>query len=177
MGHPHGLVISNETISSLPLGTLAARTALTLGQAFNGITATFLMNRFRCWLVIQGLTAGEGFPFLVGLARGDATAAEISVAMLEGNTSGPSDTTQMLTEDNAFVVVQKSIRAMTPDGDTTGNRTGGWLHADFKLPKRGIPWAEGSGWQAFIYNATDAALTTGATVTGQSQYWGVWLRD
>ncbi len=174
MSDKHGLVIQNETISDVALGTLGARAAIKLGSAFNAITATYLMNRFRLWIHLKGLTTDEGWPFLVGLARGDATAAEIATAMLEGNTSGPSDTTQVLTQDNAFVVVQKSIRqvARSDFADTEGFAT-----IDMKLPKRGIPFSEGSGWQIFIYNATNSALTTGAIVNGQSQYWGVWLRD
>ncbi len=89
MVHPHGLVIQNETISDVALGALGGRAAITLGNAFNGITATFLMKRFRIWIKLSNLTSPEGFPFLVGLARGDASAAEIAAAMIEGNTSGP----------------------------------------------------------------------------------------
>ncbi len=175
MVHPHGLVVQNETISDAALGALAARASVTLGNAFNGITATFLMKRFRIWIRLKGITSGEGFPFLVGIARGDATQAEIAAAMLEGNTSGPSDTTQMLTQDNAFVVVQKTVRALNPGGI---DPTQGSLSIDIKMPgKNGVPFPEGSGWQVFIYNADDDALTTGGTVQGQAQYWGVWLRD
>ncbi len=175
MVHPHGLVIQNETISDLALGTLGGRTALTLGTAYNGITATFLMKRFRIWVQLKGVTAGEGFPFLVGIARGDATATEIAAALNEGNTSGPQDTTQVLTQDESFVVIQKTVRALFTGGidNTQGN-----LAIDISMPgKNGVPFAEGSGWQTFIYNADDDALTTGSTIQGQSQFWGVWLRD
>ncbi len=175
MVHPHGLVIQNETISDVALGALGGRSAITLGSAFNGILSTFLMKRYRIWIDLEGVTSGEGFPFLVGLARGDATVTEIAAAMNEGNTAGPGDTTQVLTQDNSFVVVQKTVRAMHRD---QADLTRSHLTIDMKMPgKNGVPFLEGAGWRSFIYNADDDVLTTGATVQGQAQYWGVWLRD
>ncbi len=81
----------------------------------------------------------------------------------------------MLTQDESFVVVQKTVRAMFATAFTD---TKGQLSIDMKMPgKNGVPFSEGSGWQIFIYNADDDALTTGPLVQGQAQYWGVWLRD
>ncbi len=171
------LVIQNDQIQDISLGTLAARTALALGSQFNGITATFLMKRVKYWLQLEEVTEDQG-PFLVGIASGDAGAAEISSAMTERNTAGPADTTQVLTQDNAFVVVQNSVRMMKLHRNGTDAAPDTWtLEGEVSLGK-GIPFREGSGWQPFILNADNAALATTAPVCkGIIQYWGVWLRD
>ncbi len=165
------LVIQNDLAADIALSTLAARTALQVSAQFVAITATFLMKRVKYFLKISGLTDGEG-PILVGLARGDMSAGEISAALVERNTAGPTDTTQSLTEDVSFSIHQNSVRMGKQDGDSTNV----YFDYEFSLGK-GVPWGEGAGWQLFVFNADNAALTTGAVIKGIAQYWGVWLRD
>ncbi len=166
------LVIQNDLAADIALSTLAARTALQVSAQFVAITATFLMKRVKYFLKLEGVTSGEG-PYLVGLARGDMSAGEISAALVERNTSGPGDTTQSLTEDVSFSILQNSVRMLGRNGKGDGVLL---LEAEIPLGK-GIPWAEGTGWQLFVFNAGNAALTTGAIIAGIAQYWGVWLRD
>ncbi len=167
---PRGaLVYQSEVVSDVALGTLTANTALFLSQSFNAITATFLMKHADINLQVEGLTADEG-PFLVGICNGNATITEVTTAMNEANTIGPDDVTQQLTQDNAWVVYQKGVRPMIP----LSGGTQAYLHASMSLGK-GIPWAEGSGWNWFIYNADPAALTTGGVVKGRIRSQGVWL--
>ncbi len=168
------LVIQTEGVANLALGTLAAKTALTLGVAFNGITATFLAKMLRIILSITGLTAQDEGPFAVVIGNGDLTATEATNALAEGNTAGPGDTTQVLTQDTAFAIVQKSLRTFVPAGGPSP--TSQYLDATIALGK-GIPFKEGTGWQYFIYNLDGSALQTGAVVNGITQTWGVWLRD
>ncbi len=167
------LVIQSENVTNLALGTLAAKTALVLGQAFNGITATFLAKKIVYRMLISGVAADEG-PFSIVTAPGDVSASEATTALIEGNTAGPSDTTQMLTQDNAFAVVRKTQTMFHPAGGPAV--TAWYVDAEINLGK-GIPFSEGTGWQHFVYNLDGSALTTGAVVNGQVTVWGVWLRD
>ncbi len=178
MAHPHGLVIQNATINANP-ATLAAQAVLTIDSSFSATTATFLMKRVRFMLQWDTIDNVDDGPLLVGLARGDATAAEIAGALTTANTSGPLDTTQVLLQDRAFVIVQKALRMFRKWGGATAATDNGSAEAayDFKLPGRGVSFAEGAGWQSFIFNAGNGALATGSTVGGLCQYWGVWLRD
>ncbi len=166
---PRGaLVYQSEVIGDVALSTLTGNTALIVSSNFNGLTATFLMKHVEINLQLEGVTADEG-PFLVGIANGNATVTEVTSAMNEANNIGPDDVTQQLTQDNAWVVYQKGVQAMTPITSTLHH-----LKASMSFGK-GIPWAEGSGWQWFIYNADPAALTTGAVLKGRIRSQGVWL--
>ncbi len=170
MAHPHGIQQMAEPIDNVPLLTLGSRTALQLSNDFTSIAATFLMRRIRYFLMLHSVTTDEG-PFIVGVARGDATVAEIAAAILEGNTVGPSDTTQMLQSDTPWAVAQNSVELLFP-ADSLGqyHTRGGWK-------KIGIPWPEGTGWQLFVMNLDGDALITGSEMQGLVQTQGVWLRD
>ncbi len=179
MAHPHtSIVQQTQTVNAAALGTLGGQTALVINSAFNGITATFLMQRIRYFLQLVGRTAADDGPILVGVARGDATAAEIATAMLEGNTAGPGDTTQILSQDNTWVVYQNTVVAFdATSGDNTEGvipKLGDWISFG---GKNGIPAAEGTGFQLFAFNAGSGSLTTGSSLNGIVDIQGRWLRD
>ncbi len=165
-----GIIHQVGPIQDVSLGTLAAKTAIAGDLAFTATTAGWLMKQARQFVTVNGVTIGEG-PILIGIARGDATAAEISLAMIEANTSGPQDTTQRRTESDSWIVLQNSVEQLIPNGDGTSHTSSGkWISFG-----KGIPYAETSGWQSFIYNASGSALTTGARADGDVHYRGVWL--
>ncbi len=166
------LVHQNEPVEDVALSTLGARSALQIANDFSAITATFLMKRVRYMLLLDAVTAGEG-SFCVALAQGDTSAVEASQGFTEGNTAGPSDRTQMLTQDNSWNVIQDSVEFLRPAAVVADWESDGEWHSLGK----GIPFPEGSGWQAVIMNLDNAALTTGAIIKGIIQYQGVWLRD
>ncbi len=172
--HPHGLQSLTENVDNVALGTLAARNALAIESALTGLTATFLVKRVRYFLALEGLTSDEG-PLIIGCANGDATSAELTTAMNVTNTAGPADTTQSLTQDQAWIILRETLEALdTHDGvGVRADTTGKW----HTMPGRGIPMPEGQGIQCFIFNADSSALTTGALVKGLIEYQGVWLRD
>ncbi len=172
MGHPHGLVIQNTQVNS-SLVTLASKAALEAGSGFTAITATFLVKRVKYMLMIEGVTASEG-PIAFCMARGDAAASEAASGVTEGNTSGPSDVSQLRSQDNAFNIVQVTL-AMFETQRTQGEDM--WLNKTIKMPGKGIPFREGQGWTFFTLNLDQDALTTGMVVKGVVQVWGVWLRD
>lgn len=169
-----GLQSLTQTISNVPLSTLASLTALTLSSTLDGLTTTFLLKRVRYMLQLEGVTADEG-PLVIGLANGDASAGEIGSAMVVTNTVGPSDVTQQLTQDQAWIVLQDSLESLRMhDGVGVRGDTSFQWHS---VGKNGIPMKEGSGIKLFIFNADASALTTGVLVKGLVQYQGVWLND
>ena len=170
----NSLVQQAESIGNIALGTLGSLTALSLGTAFTAIKNAFLMKRIRWFVKVHSIAVDEG-GLLVCIARGDATVGEVAAALTEGNTVGPSDTTQTLAQDNAWVVVPGSVELLTPsDSGGEYHSSGKWLSL---TRKAGIPFAEDAGWQMFIFNLDGTALTTGGEVQGLFQGQGMWLRD
>jgi len=165
-----GLVHQVGLTQDVALGTLAGNTPLAIETSFNTITAGFLIKRVRYGIQAAGVTVGQG-PLYVGLARGDATVAEIINGMQESNTSGPQDTTQMRTQTDSWIVLQNSLEQLKVRGDGTVHEASyNWISFG-----KGIPYSESAGFQAFIYNADGTALATGGVVNGQIDYQGVWL--
>lgn len=175
MTHPHrGLVQQAMLVEAVALGTLAARTAIVLNSDFNAITATFLMKRIRYLLQLVGRTANDD-QIIIGLAKGNASIAEIASAMIENNTAGPDDVTQSLTEDTSFVVYQNTVSVLLPNGG--GAEAAPKLGWSAVGGRKGIPAQEGSGFQLFAFNAGAGALATGSSINGIAHVQGVWLRD
>ncbi len=161
-------------VNAVGLGMLGGRTSLTLNSVMNAITATFLMISYRYILQLVGRTLADDGPVVALLAHGDAQGSEVDTAMQEQNTAGPDDVTQSLTESNAFVVYQNTVRAFTMRGDgTEGVLDTGWV----AFGGKGIPATEGSGFVLHAFNCGSGALTTGSSVNGMAWVRGVWLRD
>ncbi len=158
-------------VTNIALSTLGSKTALSLGSTMAAITTPLLMKRIRYFLMLHSVTTDEG-PFIVGLASGNASAAEISAAISEANTAGPEDVTQSLSEDNAWVVMWNTVEFLQPAD------SGGEYHSkgEWHSLGKGMPAQEAVGFQAFIANLDGTALTTGAEVQGSIQVQGVWLR-
>ncbi len=170
MAHGHDLRIQNLTVANVALSTLAARTAILLSSQFaTTLKRTFLIKKIKYHLFISGITGGEG-PFTAGLARGDATTAEVAAAFDEINTVGPQDTSQERTQDNVWNVSQNTWRQF----ESEANATEAELHGEMPIAK-GIPALEDQGVQLMLFNHDSSALTTGAVVKGTVQLWGVWL--
>ncbi len=162
------------TVNALALATLSGQTAILGNTAFGGIQSSFLMKRVRYFMAIASKTIDDDGPILVGIANGDASVAEISAAMIEGNTQGPTDVTETLTQDETWVVYQNTVRALKIDGaGTEGWLDSGWINFG---GKNGIPALEGAGFELFFFNAGSGALSTGSSVNGICHVQGVWLR-
>lgn len=175
MPHGHKLIQHNLPVNAQALSTLAGRAALSLNSVMNGIDATFLMKRYRYALQMTGRTIGDDGPVGVFLNKGDATAAELSTAMQEQNTAGPSDTTQVLTQDNPWIIYQNTIKLF----EFSGLSTEAVLFTDWQSigGKNGIPALEGVGFALHAFNFGSGALDTGSTINGMCHVQGVWLRD
>ncbi len=165
------LILQSLNVNNVALSTLAGRAAIAINEEFDTPESSFLVKKIRYLLSMSGKTAGEG-PLMVGLASGDASAAEIASAMTELNSLGPADTTETLTEDEAWTVWQNTIKAFEENGQA-GVIT---CYKEISLGK-GMVARENQGIDAFIFNADPSALTTGISVKGIIQLWGVWLHD
>ncbi len=174
MSHDHGLKHQNLLVDAVALGTLGARTAIALNAVMTSATATFLIKRVRFLLQLVGRTLTDDGPVVVFLNKGDASLTELAVAFTDVNTSGPGDTTQVLSSDVPWSVYQDSVRAFVMGGDgTEGIMHSGWI----KMPGKGLPASEGSGLAVHALNTGSGALTTGSSINGIVQVQGVWLRD
>ncbi len=175
MTHGHGLIQHALPVNAVALSTLGARTALVLNSVMAGITAPFLMLRYRYILQLVGRTLTDDGPVVVVLNRGDATAAELGTAIQEQNTAGPEDTTQMLTQDNAWIIYNNTVHAFVMHGDgTEGIMDTGWQSFN---GRKGIPASEDVGFSAHAINFGSGALATGSSINGLIHVQGVWLRD
>ncbi len=163
------LITQNGQVDDVVLSTMAANAALAIDPDFAALTASFLVKRVRYNFQIEGLTADEG-PFTVALAAGNASAAEAADGFNSRNTAGPADLTQSLTQDQPWTVFQNSIAYFEPFTSTSQRLQTDWISLG-----KGIPAHEGAGWQLFLHNADNAALTTGAVIKGTYIVQGVWL--
>ncbi len=175
MPHGHGLVSQQLSFDTIALATLSSRNSLIVNSAFSNPTNSFLCRRIRYFAQLEGRTAVDDGPIVIGCAHGDADVSEIAAAMNERNVNGPDDITNLLDQDNAWAVYQNTVVSFVTTGDPTrGQTSSAWVNFG---GKNGIPIMEGSGLVVFAFNCGSGALTTGSTVNGLAQVQGVWLRD
>lgn len=174
MPHGHSLVHNQLEVTATALGTLAARTALIINTQFSNPTNAFLMMRIRYFLQMVGRTSLDDGPILIGCAHGDATATEITEAMNSRNVNGPDDITNVLDQDQPWVVYQNTVVPMVVRGDQAYAQID---HTWLSFSRKGIPALEGSGMVIFAFNPGNGALTTGSSINGICHIQGVWLRD
>ncbi len=174
MAHPHGLVNQTFKVDAVALGTLASRIAIAINAEMTAPESTFLMKRVRYFLQLVGRTLADDGPVLVVCNHGNASLAEVAAAIMEQNAIGPSDASQMLGADNAWMVYQNTIVPFVTRGDGTEAHTDGkWI----KFGANGIPATENGGLAFHAFNAGSGALSTGSSINGIIQIQGVWLND
>ncbi len=171
------LVIQNLVVDDVALGVLGARTAISINSQLTAISASFLVKKIKYMLKLSDVENPDEGLMLITPTQGDVTAAEAASAFTEINTAGPSDTTQMLTQDEVWSAWQKAARVMRPLPELAdANKHEGWLIEEVSLGK-GMVAREGVGVSFQAINITNNAMATGATIGGLIQLWGVWLRD
>ncbi len=166
------LVVQNIAVADVALLTLAARTPVTLTSLFDAMTAVFLAKRVRYLLSIENVTSDQG-PFSVAFGPGNAVQTEAASAIAVKNTSGPLDLTQVNAQVAQWNIFQNSMEMFTQRLGANGDlyqTSGEWVSLG-----KGLPTPEGSGWDFWLYNLDNAALTTGAICKGLIQVEGVWL--
>ncbi len=162
------VVILKDQALSVALSTLVNQTALAVETGHGtGMLRSFLMKKVVADIVIEGITAGEGNPMLVGMARGEATVTDIKTA-IELIQLERSD----LLQAQVRMVLHETVRMVSFVENTTVGRA----HVAASLGGgKGIPFEEGDGWQWFVYNMSNGTLTTGGAFNLDAIYYGVWL--
>ncbi len=169
--------MQNAFVDNVALLTLAQQASLSIDSSFGSISATFLAKRVRYFLKLTTLNSVNG-PMIVGLGHGNATATEAALALSVAWTTGPSNLTQANQQDDAWNQVQNSIEMLRWAGDfTAGTNSNFMTSGEWHSLGKGIPFAEGAGWQCWLTNLSGEAIITGATIEGLIQVQGVWLRD
>ncbi len=176
MATQSSLKIQNISTVGSTLLTLGANNAKILSTAFGTTLGhPFLIKKIRMNGIATFVDDGDG-NLCVGLARGDATVAEIASALNEFNAAGPQDTTESLTEDEVWTVFQKSLVWGKSSGGVSDQAAD--LHEiafnDEISFGKGIPAVEDQGVVTFIYNG-GPTMTTGALASLHAQFYGVWL--
>ncbi len=113
------LVQNQLEFDEVALGTLASRAAVILTTQWNNPTASFLMKRVRYFAQLALRTASDNGPILIGCAHEDANVSEIAAAMNQRNVNGPDDITNVLDEDQPWVVYQNTVVPVMIQGDQT----------------------------------------------------------
>ncbi len=175
MSHGHQLVQQNLVVQAVALSTLGGRTALALNTQLTAPESSFLMKRYRYLLQLTGRSLTDDGPIAVCMNKGDASLAEINLAFVDNNPTGPSDNTETLGEDQIWSVYQNTVDVFQYAGDGTE----GVLNTEWKSfgGKNGIPAVENQGVAVHAFNCGSGALTTGVVINGIVQVQGVWLRD
>lgn len=149
---------------AVSLGTLATATALTVGTT--AITEPFLMKHLRGTWLCRDPDVGD--TLLVGLARGDASVAEIKVAIELNQTER-----DQVNQAQARIVAWETVRTMTALTGAQGMQSD---HIDQTLGGGGgIPFDADDGWQFFVMNIGSNDQVAGATVNFRGDVTGVWL--
>ncbi len=162
--------ILTDTATGAAVGALAANIAVQVeGAHSTGLLQSYLMKKVKASFVIEGLTSGEGNHLIAGIARGDASIAEIQTAI-----TGTQLERDRVSQAQKRVVLHETLTAL-PVSAILDTRTM-TMEIEISLGGgRGIPFEEGDGWQWFVINIDDSTITTGATFALRATYWGIWL--
>ncbi len=156
--------ILKDTTRGVALGTILTATALSVESGHGtGLLHSFLMKKVMANVGIRAGTIGE--LIIVGLARGDASVGEIKAAM-----EAVQLERDIVTQASNRVVLYETLRILNLDPSQQP------MHYEVSLGGgKGIPFEDGDGWQWFVYNVGSATLTTGALISMDATYYGVWL--
>ncbi len=178
-----GIQILHHLANNQPLGTLAAVTLVAVDDGtYSGssLTAGFLMKKIRGTAFVEFSSDGatpDDFPMLV-LAYGDKSMSDLSTAMIleEPNPAVDHLVNQATVRAIVDAIGPRNVTHHENDANNA-NQTYTFDLSEFVLPKTGMPFPEGVGWQLAIFNPTSSAYTTGAICTLWAKYLGVWLSD
>ncbi len=164
-------VIIHENRSQA-LSTLAPETAIFIGTKL-AITDAFRMLKSEIYLHGTGFAVGEGDKLAMYLAHGDLTVAEIKNSLeLDGPISRGDIESARRANRPIFLAGQLEADEVTTNSHLAAMEGGG--HVAVIKPRWTFP-DSGVGWNWVIWNFSENALTTGATVVIQNKAYGLWV--
>ncbi len=154
-------------------GALAADTAVQLNTTFGPtLSQSFLVKKIEYRL--RATSANTEESFIIGLANGSATTAELASAIRDAVTD-VDDATAVQTAGLHNVIWWETLRMFAISADTNGDAQ--VINESFSVGGgKGIPAKEATGLQVFAYNPAAAAMTA-AFVHGLIVLKGIWLND
>ncbi len=167
-----------QVVAGVALGTLAAKTALKIASSYEAaqMSKKTLLKTSRLRGAIANMTSGQG-PILIGLAYGEASVTMIKTALEqvfnpekgdEGSPMVQQAENRVVLWESLEVIPRVSATAFNLDVFDSGKRVLGG--------GKGLPFLENVGWQIFVYNLSNAPLTTASTITVLQECWGVFLQ-
>ncbi len=166
-----------QTLTEHPVQVVGILTAL-LAKALatdyaSGLTQDFLLKKVRYHLALEDLDPREYM--IIGLARGDATVAQIA-AIMESANRDPDDLD--LWDDFAIAnaIFWETVRIL--GGTDVVTSSGQVLNEDISIGGgKGLPLEGGVGIQVFAWNPHSAVSVgnVGTTIVGIVNYVGVFM--
>ncbi len=153
------------------ISTLASKTALNVDAALKNLKEAFLLTKAITAGSVEYADINDGL--LLVLAYGDASVAEVGAAM-----SLNSDTAVDFEAVDDYRVQQLAVRRIIafvalPAGGAASAINGMMAFTvEWALPKGGSPFTKGDGPQIFIYNHGSGAISSGASMTCITKWWG-----
>ncbi len=150
--------------ATIALGTLASETALL--QNLTILQDDFWAQSADLIWAIHDLTPGQD-PIAVGLANGDLSVAEVKEAL----NASPVSRSDIVARERARRPIRKVGQFSSQDASSSSNRLndGKAIRTTVKMYM-----AEGTELNAFAFNQSGAALTTGAIVRVWGDIYGEW---
>ncbi len=152
------------------LTTLAGTTVRHFGTKL-AITENLRILKTEVQCFVNGPNANEHEGLMLGMANGDLTVVEIKEALEAQGPLGPNQRPQAEAAER-FV---KLVGAIVPQLDATDQRFVGEGGSPMMEVKPRWTFAPVLGWNWFIYNRSNSALTTGSTALLNAKHFGVWV--
>ncbi len=145
--------------------SLGAQTVAIIDASHQGINSSFLMKKVSVRAFVRGAVVDE--TYMLGLARGDSTIALIKSALED----------VQLDSDRKAQAQRRDVILEVFDGILGSADQDNVIRIDASLGGgKGIPFEKAEGWQWFVYNPDDGALSAGSQVVVLSAtIWGIWL--
>ncbi len=157
-----GVIIRED--NAIALGNLAARSAILFPAL--ALEEDFRMLKSEIWALWDDFTDGDGDKAILGLACAELSLAEIEEAL---ELNGPINRNDRLQDERATRPV------WLIEGFHEGGSNAALRMAKQEWKKRWT-FSNADGWNFFVYNQSNSAMTTGSTVRLFATHYGVWVQ-
>ncbi len=154
------------------IAVLASKAALNVDAALKNLKEAFLLTKCITAGSVEYADINDGL--LLVLAYGDATVAEVGLAM-SLNSDTAIDFEAVDDHRSQQQAVRRIIAFVALPAGGAGSAVNGMMAftVRWELPKGGSPFTKGDGPQIFLYNHGSGAISSGATMTCITKWWGV----
>ncbi len=164
-----GIIIREDV--SITLGALASQSAVKSVGGAALQTTSFRILKTEYFIVMTTSWAAENDQVLLGIANGELSAAEIAACI---NANGPDDRNDRVKAELASRGVWMFDHLREQPGQTLGVNE---IVNDNRKNEFAIRWTftPTEGWDWFVFNPLDGAITTGPVFRIFAKHYGVWV--